>query len=239
MKGIILAAGLGIRLRPLTNVIEKSLLPVGHYPMILHSIYKLKHAGITDILVVINRGSSITNLLGDGEEFGVEMTYKVQNKPLGAAHALSLAEHFCAGDNCIVLLADNIFEDELAPYINSYKGYGAKVLLKEVPDPQRFGVVELKDGKVISIEEKPAVPKSNLVTTGVYIYDKQVFDIIRILQPSIRGEYEITDVNKVYLAEGTLDYDIFEGWWIDAGTFDSLHLANTLCKDLDYHGECR
>ena len=246
MKGIILAAGSGTRLRPLTNVIEKSLLPVGRYPMILRSIYKLKHAGITDILVVINRRSSITNLLGDGEGFGVEITYKVQNEPLGVAHALSLAEHFCAGDNCIVLLADNIFEDELAPYINSYKGYGAKVLLKEVTDPQRFGVdpqrfgvVELKDGKIISIEEKPAVPKSNLVTTGVYIYDKQVFDIIRTLQPSIRGEYEITDVNKVYLAEGTLDCDIFEGWWIDAGTFDSLHLANILCKDLDYHGKCR
>ncbi len=234
LKGIILAGGTGSRLYPLTKVTNKHLLPVGRKPMIFHPISKLTRAGIEEILVVtgIDHMGDIVNLLGSGKEFGCRFTYKVQDQAGGIAEALGLAENFAGGDRMAIILGDNIFGDELAPFINGYmkQKAGAKVLIKEVSDPQRFGVVELNEKKVLSIEEKPKKPKSNFVITGVYFYDGQVFEIIRGLKPSRRGELEITDVNRAYLAKGQLTYDILSGWWSDAGTFESLERASLLSE---------
>jgi len=236
MKGIILTGGTGSRLKPLTNVTNKHLLPVGKYPMIFYSIYRLKQAGITEILVVTGREymGDVIELLGSGYEFGVEFTFKVQDQAGGIAQALGLAEHFVNRDHCVVILGDNIFEDNITPFVESFtkQEKGAKILLKEVSDAQRFGVAELKDGKIISIEEKPKQPKSNFAVTGIYMYDATVFDIIKTLKPSARGELEITDVNNNYIQQGTLTYDISKGWWTDAGTSESLFRANEFCKDL-------
>jgi glucose-1-phosphate thymidylyltransferase len=236
MKGIVLAGGTGSRLRPLTRVTNKHLLPVGKYPMIFYPIYKLKQVGIYEILIVTGREhmGDVMELLGSGRDFGVEFTYKVQDEAGGIAQALGLAEHFVNGDKCVVILGDNIFEDDITPYVRSFEEQkeGAKVLLKEVPDPHRFGVPEFRDGKIIAIEEKPEEPKSNYVVTGIYMYDSEVFDIIKTLKPSARGEFEITDVNNAYLKMGTLTYDILKGWWTDAGTPESLFRANELCKDI-------
>lgn len=236
MKGIILAGGTGSRLKPLTRVTNKHLLPVGRYPMIFYPIYKLKQAGISKILIVTGREhmGDVIELLGSGRDFGVEFTYKVQDEAGGIAQALGLAEDFVNGDRCVVILGDNIFEDDITPYVRSYEQQerGAKILLKEVPDPQRFGVPEIKNGKIIVIEEKPKEPKSNFAVTGIYMYDSVVFDIIKTLKPSARGELEITDVNNAYLKMGTLTYDILKGWWTDAGTPESLFRANEFCKDL-------
>ncbi|MGB9681655.1 MAG: sugar phosphate nucleotidyltransferase [bacterium] len=236
MKGIILAGGTGSRLRPLTKVTNKHLLPVGKYPMIFYPIYRLKQAGIEDILIVTGREhmGDVIELLGSGRDFGVEFTYKVQDEAGGIAQALGLAEHFINGGRCVVILGDNVFEDDITPYVKSFKKQieGAKILLKEVPDPQRFGVPEIRDGKVIAIEEKPKEPKSNFAVTGIYMYDSEVFDIIKKLKPSERGELEITDVNNTYLRKGSLTYDTLKGWWTDAGTPESLFRANELCKDL-------
>jgi len=158
----------------------------------------------------------------------------VQDAAGGIAEALGLAQYFVNGDRCVVILGDNIFEDNIASFVESFikQEKGAKILIKEVPDPQRFGVVELKDGKIVSIEEKPKFPKSNFAVTGIYMYDPEVFEIIKILKPSARGELEITDVNNAYIRRGTLTYDILKGWWTDAGTPESLFKANKLCKDL-------
>jgi len=236
MKGIVLAGGTGSRLKPLTNVTNKHLLPVGKYPMIFYPIYQLKQAGLTEILIVTGREhmGDVIELLGSGSEYGVKFTFKVQDAAGGIAQALGLAEHFVNGDRCVVILGDNIFQDDVTPYVNSFikQERGAKILLKEVPDPQRFGVAELKDGKIIFIEEKPKAPKSNLAVTGIYMYDSNVFDIVKILKPSVRGELEITDVNNAYIQRGELTYDILKGWWTDAGTPESLFRANELCKDL-------
>jgi glucose-1-phosphate thymidylyltransferase len=236
VKGIILAGGTGSRLRPLTRVTNKHLLPVGRYPMIFYPIYKLRQAGIEEILIVTGREhmGDVIELLGSGRDFKVEFTYKVQDEAGGIAQALGLAEHFVNNDRCIVILGDNIFEDDITPYIRNYKQQerGAKILLQEVPDPQRFGVPEIKGDRIISIEEKPKEPKSNFAVTGIYMYDQEVFDIIKTLKPSARGELEITDVNNAYLKMGTLTYDILKGWWTDAGTPESLFRANELCKDI-------
>ncbi|MGB9794745.1 MULTISPECIES: sugar phosphate nucleotidyltransferase [Caldisericum] len=236
MKGIVLAGGTGSRLKPLTNVTNKHLLPVGRNPMIFYPIYRLKQAGITEILVVTGREhmGDVMELLGSGSEFGVDFTFKVQDTAGGIAEALGLARHFVNGDRCVVILGDNIFEDNIKPFVESFVNQesGAKVLLKEVPDPQRFGVAELRDGKIVSIEEKPKYPKSNFAVTGIYMYDSEVFDIIKTLKPSARGELEITDVNNAYIRKGTLTYDILKGWWTDAGTPESLFRANEFCKDL-------
>ena len=236
VKGIILAGGTGSRLRPLTRVTNKHLLPVGRYPMIFYPIYKLKQAGISKILIVTGREhmGDVIELLGSGRDFGVEFTYKVQDEAGGIAQALGLAEDFVDGGRCVVILGDNIFEDDITPYVRNYEKQksGARILLKEVPDPQRFGVPELKNGKIIAIEEKPKEPKSNFAVTGIYMYDSVVFDIIKTLKPSARGELEITDVNNAYLKMGTLTYDILKGWWTDAGTPESLFRANELCKDI-------
>ena len=236
MKGIVLAGGTGSRLYPLTKVTNKHLLPVGRYPMIFYPIYRLKQAGIKEILVVTGREhmGDVMELLGSGKDYGVEFTYRVQDQAGGIAEALGLAKNFINGDKCAVILGDNIFEDDLSPYIESFEKQdkGAKILLKEVSDPTRFGVVELDGNKILSIEEKPKHPKSNFAVTGIYMYDSNVFDIVKTLKPSARGELEITDVNNAYIKRKELTYDILKGWWTDAGTPSSLLRANELAKDI-------
>ncbi|MEK5058190.1 spore coat protein [Paenibacillus sp. FSL H7-0326] len=237
MKGIILAGGTGSRLYPLTKVTNKHLLPVGKYPMIYHSIYKLREADIQDILIVTGRDhmGDVVNLLGSGHEFGVTFTYKVQDQAGGIAQALGLAENFSKGESMLVILGDNVFSDSLDTYVKNFKkqGSGAKVLLQQVEDPERYGVAEIEGDTIKSIEEKPKVPKSPYAVTGVYMYDSNVFNIVRTLKPSNRGELEITDVNNAYIQEGLLTYDILSGWWTDAGTHDSLAHANDLMKTKD------
>jgi glucose-1-phosphate thymidylyltransferase len=236
LKGIILAGGTGSRLYPLTKVTNKHLLPVGKYPMIYHAIAKLKQAGICDILIVTGKDhmGDVVNLLGSGREFGVDFTYKVQDVAGGIAQALSLAECYVNGDRMIVILGDNIFSNSIVPFVETYKKQpgGAKILIHKVPDPQRFGVPELKDGRIVSIEEKPQSPRSEYAVTGIYMYDSKVFDFIRKLKPSARGELEITDVNNSYIESGELTYDILEGWWTDAGTHSSWVRANELAKEI-------
>ena len=232
MKGIILAGGTGSRLHSLSKVTNKHLLPVGKYPMIYHPISKLKEAGIEDIFIVTGKehAGAIVNLLGSGYEMGLKFTYRIQDCAGGIAQALSLAENFVGNDCCVVILGDNIFEDSIVQYVEkyNYQEDGAKILLKRVDDPQRYGVAELKGDRVISIEEKPEKPKSNYSVTGIYMYDKNVFDIIKTLKPSGRGELEITDVNNEYIRRGQLTSEILKGWWTDAGTFESLAYANSL-----------
>lgn len=234
MKGIILAGGTGSRLFPLTKVTNKHLLPIGRLPMIYHPIGKLVEAGIREILVVtgLEHLGDIITLLGSGRGFNCRFTYKVQDEAGGIAQALYLAENFAGQDKMCVVLADNIFQDRLAPFVEKYKKQksGAKILIKEVADPQRFGVVTLKNKRVVAIEEKPKRPKSNFAVTGIYFYDREVFSIIRKLKPSPRGELEITDVNQAYLTKGRLTYEILGGWWSDAGTFESLERASLLSE---------
>jgi len=234
MKGIILAGGSGTRLFPLTKVTNKHLLPIGKVPMIYHPIKKLLEAGITEILVVtgLDHMGHVVGLLGSGKDLNCEFTYRVQDEAGGIAQALGLARQFASGHRMVVILGDNIFEDPLTEYVKNFavQKAGARIILKEVADPERFGVAELKGDRVIGIEEKPPKPKSNLAVTGVYMYDSNVFEIIRTLKPSARGEMEITDVNNAYIQRGELAYDIFKGWWTDAGTFESWHLANELIR---------
>ncbi|WP_256759142.1 sugar phosphate nucleotidyltransferase [Cohnella sp. WQ 127256] len=236
MKGIILAGGTGSRLFPLTKVTNKHLLPVGKYPMIFHAVSKLKAADINDILIVTGKDhmGDVVNLLGSGYEMGVTFTYKVQDEAGGIAQALGLAEHFVGDDSMVVILGDNVFSDSIAPFVDSFvkQGKGAKILLQEVPDPKRYGVPELHGDQIVSIEEKPSHPKSHYAVTGIYMFDTNVFNVIRTLKPSGRGELEITDVNNAYIAAGQLKYDILQGWWTDAGTHASLTHANELAKDL-------
>jgi len=241
MKGIILAGGTGSRLYPLTKVTNKHLLPVGKYPMIFHSIAKLKEADIQDILIVTGKEhmGDVVNLLGSGYEFGVNLTYKVQDEAGGIAQALGLAEHFVNGDQMVVILGDNVFEDSILTYVQNFKSQqnGAKILIQEVHDPQRYGVPELNGDRIISIEEKPVQPKSNFAVTGIYMYDGRVFDIVKTLKPSGRGELEITDVNNAYIEANELSYDVLQGWWTDAGTHESLTKANELAKHIIYGTE--
>lgn len=241
MKGIILAGGFGTRLYPLTRVTNKHLLPVYRKPMIYYPLETLVNAGIKDIMIVTGGESAgdFLKLLGSGKEFGLkEIHFAYQEEALGIAQALSLAEDFADGEKIVVILGDNIIEDNISSFVKEYekqefeienkKVGGAKIFLKEVPDPERFGVPEIKDGKIINIEEKPKKPKSNYAVTGLYMYDNQVFEVIRNLKPSLRGELEITDVNNFYLRQGTLTYNILKGFWTDAGTFDSLLRATIL-----------
>ena len=232
LKGVVLAGGTGSRLIPLTKVTNKHLLPVGHKPMIYYPIEKLTSAGIEEILVVtgVDHMGDVVNLLGSGKDFGCRFTYKVQDEAGGIAQALLLAESFANEQPIVVILGDNIFQTSLKGHIRKFTSQkdGARVLLKEVPDPQRFGVARLSGSKVIEIEEKPKKPKSDYAVTGVYFYDSSVFNIIRTLGPSGRGELEITDVNNAYIAKRKLEYDIMEGWWSDAGTFESLSRVNEL-----------
>jgi len=241
MKGIILAGGTGSRLYPLTKVTNKHLLPVGKYPMIFHAVTKLKEADIQDILIVTGKEhmGDVVNLLGSGHEMGVTFTYKVQDEAGGIAQALDLAEHFVSDDQMVVILGDNVFSDSITTYVNNFKQQqvGAKILIQEVHDPKRYGVPELQGDKIISIEEKPQNPKSSYAVTGIYMFDSSVFDIVKTLKPSGRGELEITDVNNAYIQRNQLTYDVLQGWWTDAGTHESLKKANELAKDLIFGEE--
>lgn len=238
MKGIILAGGTGSRLQPLTKVINKHLLPVGKYPMIYHGVYKLRQAGIHDILIISSREhlGDVIELLGSGHHFDVAFTYRVQDKPGGIAQALGLAEDFARGQLMTVILGDNIFADNICPYVRNFRKQagGARILLKEVQDPMRYGIAEIIGDRIASIQEKPRQPKSNYAVTGIYMYDDRVFDIIKTLKPSGRGELEITDVNNAYIKQNMLSYDFLQGWWTDGGTHESLLLANQWAGKLDY-----
>jgi len=232
VKGVLLAGGTGSRLHPLTKVTNKHLLPVGRKPMIFHPLEQMIGAGIKDILIVTGREhmGDIISLLGSGSEFGCRLTYRVQDQAGGIAEALGLARDFVGRDRMMVFLGDNIFEKPVRPSLERYlaQAHGARVLVKEVPDPHRFGVAEIVGDKIVDIQEKPAHPKSNFAVTGVYLYDAQAFDIIDRIKPSARGELEITDVNNAYAREGKLAFDTVDGWWTDAGTFESLARANQL-----------
>ena len=232
MKGIILAGGKGTRLYPLTKVTNKHLLPVGKEPMIYNPIRKMVEVGVKQILVVTSTEhmGDIVNLLGSGKEFGCEFTYRVQEDSMGIAHALALGENFASGERILVILADNLTTGSLAKHVEAFREQprGARVLLKKVGDPERFGVAAIDEKQVIQIEEKPSVPKSDYAVIGFYMYDHQVFDIIRSLEPSPRGEYEITAVNNRYIEMGQLEYGILEGDWTDAGTFESWEFANRM-----------
>ncbi len=234
LRGVVLAGGTGSRLRPLTKVTNKHLLPIGHKPMIYYPIEKLTGIGIEEILIVtgVEHMGDVVGLLGSGREFKCRFTYKVQDEAGGIAQALGLAENFANGQSVAVILGDNVFQADLAAHARRFseQGEGARLLLKQVPDPERFGVAEIRDGKVVGIEEKPKTPKSDYAIIGVYFYDSAVFDVIRTLKPSARGELEITDVNNAYVRSGQLGYDILEGWWTDAGTFESLARANDLVQ---------
>ena len=241
MKGIILAGGTGSRLYPLTKVTNKHLLPVGKRPMLLHPVSKLREAGIDDILVVTGTEhmGDVVGLLGSGRDYGCQFTFRVQDQAGGIAQALALAERFAGDDPICVLLGDNIFQDSIAQEAARFQAQarGARILLKAVPDPHRFGVARVHGEQVLQILEKPAQPPSDLAVTGIYFYDPQVFSIIRELEPSARGEYEITDVNNAYIERGQLSFGQLQGWWTDAGTFPSYHLANQLITELETRAE--
>lgn len=233
MKGIILAGGLGTRMRPLTKVTNKHLLPVYNKPMIYYPVETLVDAGISEIMIVTggNNAGDFLRLLGNGKQFGLqEINYAYQEGEGGIADALSHAEYFADQDLICIILGDNLVEKSIRRYVQDFVrlGKGAKILLKEVEDPQRFGVPELQGTRVVRIEEKPSFPKSPYAVTGIYMYDADVFDIVRTLKPSGRGELEITDVNNAYIERGLMTYDVLEGWWTDAGTFESLLKASNL-----------
>ena len=233
MKGVILAGGLGTRLYPLTKVTNKHLLPVYDKPMIYYPIQTLINAGIDDILIVTggNNAGDFLRLLGNGKEFGLKhINYTYQEGEGGIAEALGLAEFFAAREKICVVLGDNLIEKNIRKAVEAFRMQkeGAKILLKEVPDPERFGVPELKGDQVVRIEEKPKEPKSKYAVIGIYLYDATVFDMIKSLKPSQRGELEITDVNNRYIERGTMTWNILDGWWTDAGTFESLLFANDL-----------
>jgi glucose-1-phosphate thymidylyltransferase len=231
MKGVILAGGTGSRLFPLTKVTNKHLLPVYDKPMIYYPLQTLLDAGIEEIMIVSGRGHAghFLELLGSGEEWGARFTYQIQEQAGGIAQALGLAERWADEESITVILGDNIFQDKVKGDVDSFTS-GAKIFLKEVPDAQRFGVAELKEDKIVSIEEKPQKPRSPHAVTGLYIYDGSVFETIRTLKPSGRGELEITDVNNAYVRKGKMGYTILQGFWTDAGTFDTLIRAGILVQ---------
>ncbi len=236
MKGVVLAGGLGSRLRPLTAVTNKHLLPIYDQPMIYYPIQTLVGAGINDIMIVTggNSAGDFLKLLGNGKAFGLKhLNYTYQEGEGGIAAALALVEHFAAGEPVCVILGDNIIQGNIRAAADSYRqqSKGAKILLKKVPDPQRFGVPELDDRRVLRIEEKPSQPKSEYAVIGIYMYDARVFEIIRTLKPSGRGELEITDVNNAYIKRNEMTWDELEGWWSDAGTFESLLNASNLVAE--------
>jgi glucose-1-phosphate thymidylyltransferase len=236
LKGVVLAGGLGSRLRPLTAVTNKHLLPVYNQPMIFYPIQTLVNARITDIMIVTggNSAGDFLKLLGNGKAFGLKhLNYTYQEGEGGIAAALSLVEHFASGEPVCVVLGDNIIQGNIRAAVDSYReqGKGAKILLKKVADPQRFGVPRLDGQRVLQIEEKPAKPKSEYAVIGIYMYDARVFEIIRVLKPSGRGELEITDVNNAYIERGEMTWDVLKGWWSDAGTFESLLHASNLVAE--------
>lgn len=232
MKAVILAGGTGTRLQPLTKLLNKHLLPVGRLPMICYGIRKLKEAGIGNILLVTGREAAgmFTSFLGSGRDYGVSLTYRIQEEAGGIAQALELARPFIGEDGkFVVLLGDNLFEEPLKPHLEAFERQhgGAMVLLKQVPDPERYGVPEFgEDGKIVRIVEKPVRPQTDSCVTGIYFFDRTVFEIIEGQAPSHRGELEITDVNNDYAARGKLSHACMTGWWTDAGTFESLQEAS-------------
>src|SRR5437868_2136658 len=233
MKGIVLAGGTGSRLFPLTKITNKHLLPIFDKPMIYYPIQTLVQAGIRDLLIVTGGRNSgdFLRLLANGKEFGLKhINYTYQEGEGGIAEALALAEHFAEGGKICVILGDNIIEGSIAQAVREFERHerGARILVKEVPDAERFGVAELRGDQIIGIEEKPTRPKSKYAVTGIYMYDGTVFDKTRILKPSARGELEITDVNNAYIREGTMTFSYLDGWWTDAGTFESLLRAANL-----------
>jgi glucose-1-phosphate thymidylyltransferase len=236
MKGVVLAGGTGSRLNPLTRVTNKHLLPVYNKPMVNYPIQTLVNAGIHEILLVTGgkNAGDFLRLLGNGRDFGLKhLNYTYQEGEGGIAEALGLAEYFAGDGPICVVLGDNIIENDICEAVENFKKQkdGAKILLKEVEDADRFGVAEIRGDRVVSIEEKPKKPKSNYAVVGIYLYDSTVFQKIRRLKPSGRGELEITDVNNFYIDEGKLTYEILDGWWTDAGTFDSLLRANNLVAE--------
>jgi len=244
MKGIVLAGGKGTRLMPLTKVVNKNILPVYNKPLIYYPILTLKGAGIKDILIISGPGHAgqFLDLLGSGKELGVDLSYDIQEEPKGIAHGLAIAEDFADNGQVALILGDNIFEDSLKKAVDDFKkqAKGAKIIIKRVADPERFGVVKFnkKGDKIAKIIEKPKRPPSNWMVTGFYLYDNRVFDIIRGLKPSVRGEYEITDLNNFYVKEGTMGYQKARGKWLDAGTFDSLLEANIFVAKRDAKRDC-
>lgn len=233
MKGIILSGGSGTRLRPLTKITSKQLLPVYNRPMIYYPLNTLLQAGIRDILIIIapEKAGDYLNLLGSGKAFGARFTYEIQEKPNGLAEAFLLGESFLDEENVALILGDNIFEDDFSEAIASFEK-GARVFAKHVPDPERFGVVEFDaSGRVLSVEEKPKAPRSNYAIPGLYLYDSRVVSFAKKVQPSDRGELEITDIHRQYLECGELDVRVVDGEWIDAGTHDSLLRATLLAKE--------
>ena len=235
MKGIILAGGGGSRLYPVTKVINKHIIPIGDKPMIIHAVEKLVEAGLHNILIVGSGDGlgDIIKLLGSGKDFSCKLSYKVQDEANGIAKALEAGKDFADKKPITVLLGDNIFQDSLREYVEEFKRkpQGARVFLKEVSDPGRYGIAEVNRGRIVSIEEKPKNPRTNYCVTGIYMYDAEVFEIIKKLKPSARGEYEISDVNMAYLNRGELSHRILKGWWVDAGTFDSLKEAIQLVSE--------
>ena len=236
MKGVILAGGLGSRLLPLTRVTNKHLLPVYDRPMVFYPLQTLVNAGITDILLVTGGANAgeFLRLLGNGKDFGLKhINYTYQAGEGGIADALRLAEHFADQQPICVVLGDNIIETNILPACEKFRqqGSGAHIILKEVPDPERFGVPVFDDDRIVAIEEKPAKPKSSYAVVGIYLYDATVFDRIRKLKPSARNEFEISEVNNSYLADGALTHSFLDGWWTDAGTFESLLRATNLVAE--------
>lgn len=240
MKGIILVGGLGTRLRPMTRVTNKHLLPVGRFPMVYYPLHSLVDAGIRDILIVTggNNPGDFLELLHDGSEFGLEhLYYTYQSEPRGIADALRLAEHFVARERCVLILGDNILGGSIAPYVRRFEeqAAGMRILLKQVPDPERFGVPQLDaHGRIQQVIEKPAVPPSPYAVIGVYMMDGQVWEILPTLSLSERGQYEITEVQNAYLARGQLEYDILECGWSDAGTPETLQRAAEMVRESDF-----
>lgn len=235
MKGVVLAGGTGSRLFPLTKVTNKHLLPIGNEPMIYYPIKKILETGITEILIVtgVDHMGDVVNLLGSGKDFGCRFTYKVQDEAGGIAQALGLAENFSAGEPVLVILGDNIFRADLTAAVKTFKS-GASIFVQEVHDPGRYGVATISGDRIVAIEEKPKVPKSNYAVTGIYMYGGDVFNVIKTLKPSGRGELEITDVNNDYIQKGQMTYSLLQGDWTDAGTFESLHYANQLMNKLTH-----
>lgn len=242
LKGVVLAGGTGSRLYPLTKVTNKHLLPVGRYPMIFHPLVRMKRAGVEQVAIVTSpeHMGDVVNLLGSGRMFGLDLTYRVQDEPGGIAQAIGLCENFVNRDPFMVILGDNVLAEDIHREADAYRdqvargGIGARVLLKEVPDPERYGVPRIEGDRIIEIIEKPQEPPSNFSVTGIYFYDASVFDIIRGLNPSRRGEYEVSDVSNAYIERGTLSYGVLSSWWGDAGTLEGWYEANELARELVY-----
>lgn len=235
MKGIVLAGGCGTRLRPITKVTSKQLLPIYNKPMIYWPMETLIKAGIRDILIIVapENAGDFLKLLGSGKEFGVKFTYEIQDRPEGIAQAFLIGQNFIGTDNVTLILGDNLFEDDFSEAVKSFK-CGARIFAKEIPDPERFGVIEFDTNmKALSIEEKPKSPRSNFAATGLYIYDNSVVERTKSLKASVRGELEITDLNMQYLHEGALDVHVVQGRWLDTGTFESLFEATCFAREIE------